>query len=354
MLTTNGDLYGDNGSGVCKVLSTPTSALSGSGTATHLPIWSAGSTLGDSPATFDGTTFVFPNPFSVQAHVCVSAWGAIVDGDSGTWNGDLGGPLSTIGILQETSTAGTGINGLVVAPTWNPSSDDGASGPFGIGVDFNLNTDGQATAGASPIGLYTNIVSNGNTTGLGTLYGEYLGVTAAGNAPITNIEGLAIGASNSGTATVSVIQVVNGEASNAGTVSVAMVSDFESLTNTGTSAAMIGDEESLTNTGTSAGMVGGAVTLTNSGSGNTTGDVHGYQSVYVQSSASANPSDYLGFVSAPVISAGSFSGVGIVNFVADGENPITTQQARTQFPTTSASTSRQSQPRPTSSTMNTA
>ena len=353
VLTTNGDLYGDNGSGVCKVLSTPTSALSGSGTATHLPIWSAGSTLGDSPATFDGTTFVFPNPFSVQAHSAFGV-GSIVDGDSGTWNSDIGTiPLSTISIFQESSTTATGTNGGVFAETWNPTAtvSSGGYGPLGLLVDYNVNLDGQATADINATGFDAQTISNGNTTALGTLSGGTINSYSNSSAPVQNQYGLQINTAtfNGNVGTATGLQSVLG-ISGTGTVTNGFGSDTSvniggpatnatgsrvTVVDTGSSAASnaVGTSTVVENIGSAVwgGAIGNSTFITLQGTA-TANEINGSALTYEQDSASANPTDFLGEVVVQNISAGTFSGLGIADFIADGGDSRITVSAAGAIP----------------------
>ena len=301
VLTTNGDLYGDNGSGVCKVLSTPTSALSGSGTATHLPIWSAGSTLGDSPATFDGTTFVFPNPFSVQAHSAFGV-GSAVD-TIPTFYSSYYAPGPAMAVFDETNTSAAGEHGVLSQVIWNPSTTatDGQT-ILGMGGSVWVNADSQATADLQLVGGVFDAESNGNTTAVGGL--NAIELTSLSN----------------GTNTVSAQELINGDLENvSGGTTTTMILNYETMVNPGTATTMIGDDRQLTNSGATSTLTGAVFGLHNTGT--VSGDVNAVLGSYGQSAG--NPTDYLGYVSTVQISGGTFSGLGIAHFVADGETAIT-------------------------------
>lgn len=267
--------------------------ISGTVTATHLTMGSAPFTITDSPATFDGTTFTFANPFTVQAH---SAFGVGSAVDSGNWQNDLGGPAAAIANFMETSTTAAGVSGGVFDVTWNPTVTNSTSAPFALGSSLNVNMDGQSGTSAAPIGFVMNFASNGNTTALASLTGGYNGVFLYGTAPVT---GNAIAwyddFENDGAATIGNMIDRNVLESNAGSV-----------------GEMKGDNVALTNTGTAAGIIGSQNLAINSGT--VTGDVDGFVSLLQLTGTVAQHTSFVGSID---ISAGSI-GNGYTNFGCDG------------------------------------
>ena len=283
-----------------------TGNISGTVSATHLTMGTGADTVGDSPATFDGTTFVFPNPFSVQAHSAFGV-GSTVDSVPTTLNSPFGGntnPSAAISLFNESSTTAAGEVGQFTDLTWTPASTVAASYlPFASGIVFNVNLDSQSTATTNPLGQFIIVKSNGNTTGMDLLQGTTTYMEVNGTAPITEILGSTIFEKNFSSATIGSWLGLDVNMNNGGS---------------GNGEVMAGASFTVGNRGTGAvsTLVGVSANLINGSTATITGDVDGFESGYNQ--AGGNPPDFFPYVATLTMSGGTFANFGMADFIADG------------------------------------
>jgi hypothetical protein len=284
--------------------------ISGTVSATHLTMGTGADTVGDSPATFDGTTFVFPNPFSVQAHSAFGV-GSVVDTTPAGFGSSFA--PAAIAVFEETSTSASGENGLLSGVLWNPATTATDSAIIiGAGGSAQINADSQATADLSAYGGLFDAESNGTTTAL------------------QDIEALQLYSYANGTNTVTNQNLINGDLANtAGGTTTQMLLNYETMENAGTTIHMVGEQFYLTNSGTTNTM--GGVEVTHDNSGTLYDDNNGVFSSFNQSAGTSQ--DFLGLGTSITLTGGTMSAgwTGVEIDGADSNITVTTPGAMPYF-----------------------